>query len=644
MTSSVLNTSPSASDTLHDMERVYTQFFQTAPEAMALLDGDEIVLRVNSHFTHLFEYSLDEACGRRITDLVVPRELNQETELFTERLGLGETVSADSLRRTKSGRLIPVSILCTSYLTVTGEAAVYVAYRDITRQVEATSTLERANKRFQSLIENGSDMISIFDVEGNRTYVSPSTSRTLGFSETELLAENAAEMIHPEDRVRTVEVFTWLSTHPGETRQIEYRRRRQNGDWRLLSASVTSLIDDSAVGGIVINSRDVTDERDLGEQLRRAQKVEAVGRLAGGIAHDFNNLLTVIGMFTEFVLADPTLSDENRADLTEVKKAGDRAATLTQQLLAFGRGQVLKPSTLSLNPRLADLVPVLKRLFDAAIEINLQTDPDLWSVNADAGQIDQVLLNLALNAREAMPSGGALTFVTENCLVAADPRGAGEGFGKASGEYAVLRVRDTGIGMDAATQRKIFEPFFTTKEIGKGTGLGLATAYGIVKQSGGYIKVHSVPQEGTEFAIYLPRGTGTPETVTVAEYTPQPEEGRLLVVEDEPAVSAALARMLRAAGYGVTTARNGGEAWEIFLARKGDFDLLLTDIVMPQLGGQDLAKKCSAYNPALKVLFVSGYIKDSLFSQQTFDKGTEFLEKPFTRDTILSKIATVLAK
>jgi nitrogen-specific signal transduction histidine kinase/CheY-like chemotaxis protein len=388
----------------------------------------------------------------------------------------------------------------------------------------------------------------------------------------------------------------------------------------------------------------VTDERDLGEQLRRAQKMEAVGRLAGGIAHDFNNLLTVIGMFTEFVLGDPTLSDENRGDLTEVKKAGDRAAALTQQLLAFGRGQVLKPSTLSLNPRLADLVPVLKRLFDASIEINLQTDRDLWPVHADPGQIDQVLLNLALNAREAMPTGGALTFVAENCVVGAEPRGVGEALGMKEGEYAVLRVRDTGIGMDAATQRKIFEPFFTTKEVGKGTGLGLATAYGIVKQSGGYIKVHSVPHEGTEFAIYLPRGTQAPDTVTVAEYSPQPEEGRLLVVEDEPAVSAALARMLRAVGYGVTTARNGDEAWETFLARKGDFDLLLTDLVMPEVGGQELAKKCCAYNPALRVLFVSGYIKDSLFNQQTFDKGTQFLEKPFTRDTILSKIATVLAK
>jgi PAS domain S-box-containing protein len=642
-TSKVARALARAPKTLHDMERVYSQLFENAPEAMALLAADETVLRVNSHFTKLFEYSLAEATGRLIADLVVPKELNEETQLFTERLGKRETVSADSLRRTKTGRLIPVSVLATSFQTLTGETAVYVAYRDITLQVRAAETLEKAKKRFQSLIENASDMISIHSVEGKTIYVSPSVARTLGFSESYLLAEKPFDMIHPDDRSSAIEVFNWLLTHPGETKLMVCRRKRHDGQWRLMSALGKNLVDDAGVGGIVFNSKDVTDETELGEQLRRAQKMEAIGRLAGGIAHDFNNLLTVIGMFTEFILADSALSEEHRADLTEVKKAADRAAALTRQLLAFGRSQVLKPSTLNLGRRLEDLMPVLQRLLDATIEIKLQTDPNLWSVCADAGQIDQVLLNLALNARDAMPNGGALTFAAENCAIETEQRGIDEGYTTKAGEYVVLRVRDTGIGMDAATQRNIFEPFFTTKGIGKGTGLGLATAYGIVKQSGGYIKVRSAPQEGTEFAIYLPRGAGAPETGTPAEHPPEPEEGRLLVVEDEPAVSAALTRMLRAVGYVVTTARNGGEAWELFLAQKGDFDLLLTDLVMPELGGKELAEKCCVVNPALKVLFVSGYTQDSIFSQRTFHKGTQFLSKPFSRDTILSKIATVLA-
>ena len=381
------------------------------------------------------------------------------------------------------------------------------------------------------------------------------------------------------------------------------------------------------------------------QQSRQAQKMEAIGRLAGGVAHDFNNLLTVIGSCTDFVLGDPTLPSDHRTDLEEVKKATDRATSLTRQLLAFGRTQVLRPSTLDLNEQVSHLLPMLKRLFETTIEIRLETEPDLWPVRADATQIEQVLLNLALNARDAMADGGVLTFSTENATIGTTRRRTEEEFQIAPGDYVVLKVRDTGIGMDQETQRRIFEPFFTTKETGKGTGLGLATVYGIVKQSGGYITLVSSQGKGAEFQIYLPRTTGMTmeHAIAPSEAKKIPHRGTILLVEDEPAVRHSLERVLTAEGYKVLSAADGVAALALFEERSDEIMLLMTDLVMPTMSGRVLAQKCSIMRPTLKVIYVSGYTRDSLLSQQTFEEGTQLIEKPFTRDGVLARIAEVLS-
>ncbi|HEX6628463.1 MAG TPA: MASE1 domain-containing protein [Gemmatimonadaceae bacterium] len=381
------------------------------------------------------------------------------------------------------------------------------------------------------------------------------------------------------------------------------------------------------------------------QQSRQAQKMEAIGRLAGGVAHDFNNLLTVIGSCTDFVLGDPTLQSEHRADLDEVKKATDRATSLTRQLLAFGRTQVLRPSTISLNEQLTTLLPMLKRLFETTIEIRLETDPNLWPARADATQIEQVLLNLALNARDAMKDGGVLTFVTENAVIATKREQEGEEFVIAPGEYVALKVRDTGIGMDVETQRRVFEPFFTTKETGKGTGLGLATVYGIVKQSGGYITLTTSPGRGAEFRIFLPRteAVAAERIVSRAHANGSSTRGTILLVEDEEVVRHSLERVLTGEGYRVLSAGDGAEALKVFAAKKEEIQLLLTDLVMPVMSGRTLAEKCVGMQESLKVIYVSGYTRDSLLSRQTFEDGTQFIEKPFTRETVLSRIAEVLS-
>jgi len=507
----------------------------------------------------------------------------------------------------------------------------------------AESALRRSRQQHQDIVHFASVGVIQTDSEGKILLANPALAEILGYDGPEqMIGLNVADDVYWDQAEREPILARYELLAEGDAIEVQWKRKDGSPIWiDLHGRSVRGGPDGmSYFEGFVY---DLTGRKNLELQFRQAQKMEAVGRLAGGVAHDFNNLLTVIASCTEFVLGDPTLADEHRNDLGEVKKATDRATSLTRQLLAFGRTQVLRPSTINLNDRLAELLPMLKRLFETTIEIRIQTAPNLWAVRADPGQIEQVLLNLAINARDAMPDGGALTFVTENSVVAAERAAPNQEYIMKPGDYVLLRVRDTGIGMDEDTQRKIFEPFFTTKEIGKGTGLGLATAYGIVKQSGGYIKVRTAPGKGAEFLIYLPRTDAVLDKVVPPEHRDgRPATGTILVVEDEAGVRHALQRILTANGYTVVTAANGAEALELFAGRRQDIDLLISDLVMPAMGGRELARQCRALRDTLKVIYLSGYTRDSLLSQQTFEEGVEFIEKPFTSEAILEHIARVL--
>lgn len=508
----------------------------------------------------------------------------------------------------------------------------------------AQAALERSRQQHRDIVQYATVGVYQADPDGRILLANPALAQILGYDTPEqLIGLNMAEDVYWDQAQRATLLSRFDFPSDGEGLELQWKRKDGSPIWVDLHArSVKDAAGrTSYFEGFVY---DLTGRKNLEGQFRQAQKMEAVGRLAGGVAHDFNNLLTVIGSCTDFILGDPTLAEEHRADLTEVKKATDRATSLTRQLLAFGRTQVLRPSTLDLNERLAELLPMLKRLFETTIDIRIQPAADLWAVRADPTQIEQVLLNLALNSRDAMPKGGVLTFSTENVVIGPADGVAEQEYTMKSGDYVLLRVRDTGVGMNADTQRKVFEPFFTTKEIGKGTGLGLATAYGIVKQSGGYIKLQSSLGRGTEFMIYLPRTDAAVSDKVTAPTRSTAPAGKftVLVVEDEPAVQQALQRLLAGEGYTVRTATNGAEALELFVAEKDKIDLLITDIVMPAMDGRTLAEKCSALRDTLKVIYVSGYTRDSLLSQQTFEDGTEFIEKPFTRDAVLARISEVL--
>ncbi|MCM2270812.1 MAG: response regulator, partial [Thermoanaerobaculia bacterium] len=379
----------------------------------------------------------------------------------------------------------------------------------------------------------------------------------------------------------------------------------------------------------------------LEAQFRQAQKMEAVGRLAGGVAHDFNNLLSVILGYAEVAMARDGLDDATRADVAEIRRAGESAAALTRQLLAFSRQQVLSPVVLDLNAVVAPLEPMLARLLGEDVVVRLRLAPALGRVEADAHQIEQVVMNLAVNSRDAMPDGGHLTIETAD--VELDAAYAEQHVGVEPGHYVMLAISDDGHGMDAATRERLFEPFFTTKEAGKGTGLGLATVYGIVKQSGGHIWIYSESGQGTTFRIYLPRTDGAaPAVVARPPAAPRGGDETVLVVEDQEALRQLLGRLLSAAGYRVLTASNGAEALALSAAHAGAVDLVLTDVVMPEMGGLELMARLRERHPELRVLFMSGYTEETVARHGVLDPARNFLGKPFTAAELARRVRTLL--
>jgi PAS domain S-box-containing protein len=621
-------------EALRESERRFRAVIENSSDAIALFAADATILYGSPATTRILGYDLDEFVGRNAFDLIRPEDrdgVRQKLEDLLSRPGTMVEVSAHV--RHKDGSWRYLESVFNNLLADPSVGAIVNNYRDATERRLAEETLRRSQEwleRAQAVAHVGS-WVSVPAEAGGLEW-SAETLRIFGLPPGSFdgRTETFFSMVHPDDRL-AVQQASETALAGGGRYSIDHRIVRADGSVRWVHEEGDVLRDDAGRPASMIGTvQDITDRKRLEEQLLQSQKMEAIGRLAGGVAHDFNNLLTAIIGYADLLARRVKGTPRLEHDVAEILEAAERAAGLTRQLLAFSRKQVLQPRVLSLNAAVADIENMLRRLIGEDIQLVTQLHEGLGHVRADPTQLEQVILNLAVNARDAMPRGGRLTVETANV----EPE---------DGRYVMLSVSDTGIGMDAETCRRVFEPFFTTKEPGKGTGLGLATVYGIVAQSGGSIRVHSEPGQGTTFKVFLPRVDDP--LASEAGPAERPADGgseTLLVAEDEDGVRSLICEILRELGYHVLEAPRPEMAIKAMREGARPVHLLLTDVVMPGMDGRQLAEKLTTLQPGLRVLYMSGYTGEAIAEHGVLEHGTQFLQKPFTPDALARKVREVL--
>jgi PAS domain S-box-containing protein len=630
-----------------EMVRRDTVAMDSAMDGMAIVSGEGKYTYVNAAYAHLMGHpNAQSMVGQYWVEMHSLSDVKPAEQQIREGLAReGKWFGAVTIQR--DGVAVPTEIS----ITKLPDGGVVTIGRDVSERQRSEKSRKEAETKYKTLVEQVAAIsyIAELGMDGQWLYISPQVEAMFGFAADEWLADSRqwAKHIHPEDQ-KIVEIAEEESKR-SERFQAEYRIVRKDG--RVIWVSDTAAVVPGSnshplMEGIIV---DITDKKQLEGQLQQSRRMEAVGRLAGGIAHDFNNLLTIIKGYTELALIRAKGMPELRSDVERIEDAAERAAGLVRQLLAFSRRQVMQPKVLDLNGIVVGLDKLLRRLMDEDIQMVTVANEAVGAIKADPGQIEQVIMNLVVNARDAMPSGGRLTVETAN--VELDSTYARDHASVKPGKYVMLAVSDTGIGMSADTVAHIFEPFYTTKESGRGTGLGLSTVYGIVKQSGGYIWVYSELNHGTTFKVYLPRVDEAVERAAVAakpaENVPAKElSGRetILLVEDEPELRELTRTVLAARGYNVIEAMSAEGAERLASDRRdgAKIHLLLTDVIMPGVSGRELAKRVLARQPSVRVLYMSGYTYNVIAENGTLERGVAFLQKPFTPSALVEKVREVL--
>ncbi len=638
-----------------------TELLETLPDAIVAVDRDGIIVQVNTQTQELFGYDRKELIGQKI-ELLVPERYRKQHHHHrhnfaqapkTRRMG----ADLELYGRRRNGSEFPVEISLSPVSTGKG-TLVLSAIRDMSDRKRIDEELRRTSEelhrrtaeqlgeyrtRLASIIDSSEDAILSKDLNGIITSWNRGAEHIYGYTAEEIVGKHISLLI-PSNRPDEIPEILQKIARGESVEHSESIRVTKDGRYLSVSVSVSPLRDATGkIAGASAIARDITAQKRGESQLRQAQKMEAVGRLAGGVAHDFNNILGIISACTEFLrdridpAAEPSLYVEN------IKKATERGTSLTKQLLAFSRSSAIQPRVLDLNERLKDISKLLRPLLGEDIEILITSRSSAVVIEADPGQLDQIVINLAVNARDAMSRGGK--FILETGLVKFDETFAEQHQSMTAGDYVLLAVSDTGAGMDEATMSRVFEPFFTTKELGKGTGLGLATVYGIVKQNAGHIMVYSEPGQGTTFKIYLPSAEhkiGLASKSEVETISPKRPGATILLVEDDEMMRSLTRQLLQEHGYTVVEANDGKSALEWVASHPGPIDLLLTDVVMRRMSGPELVDRLSASYPALKVIYMSGYTGRLIAEREVLKPGVPLIEKPFTRAVLLNTIHTTL--
>jgi len=628
-----------------DEER-FRALIENSRDAITLMDAEGMVLFQSPSATRITGYTPDDLVGVNVFTLIHPDDLPAALRTMEAALdGPGQAVRVTHRVRHKDGNWRSYETDAVNWLNHPAIGAIVMNYRDITERLQSERAARESAERLDLALEAAGGTAWDWDLISGEVAFSPRWALLLGFEAGEIGNDHAewARRLHPDDgpavtRAREAHVQGRQPVY-----EVEHRLRAKDGTWKwvLDRGRVVAWDAEGRPRRMVGIMTDLSERKRLEAQLAQAQKMEAVGQLAGGIAHDFNNVLTAILSTSELILLELGATDPHREDLEEIKRSANRAAALTRQLLAYSRRQVLQPRVTDLNTVVANVDRMLRRLLGEQVTLVQSLDPELGRVRADRGQVEQILVNLAMNAGDAMPEGGRLTIATANVSVIPDDAGPA-----VDGPYVMLGVSDTGTGMDEATRSRIFEPFFTTKGRGQGTGLGLATVYGIVRQSGGVIRVTSEPGAGATFRIFLPRVEDEMEpepVVAPVGRTPAARgaAGTILLVEDEEAVRRLGKRILEKEGYSVLVAEHAAEAMAVAAAWKGPIDLLVTDVVMPGRSGVELARELEQMRPGIPVLFTSGYPETTRGRWQPPKGWGAFLQKPFTPTELVEAVRAV---
>ena len=630
---------------LVESEAMAKSIMDSAADGIVIISSKGIIESFNPAAEKIFGWTAAEVIGKRINILMPQAHRDRHDDFLRSylRTGLKKVIGIgrETMAQRKDGSTFPIELAVSEVKL--GHRSIFTGIvRDITSLRQSASALQASEERFRLLVETMNDGLAVQDAQGHIIYVNPRFCQILGYERHCLIGRLVSELMDIGSRIVFQNELKDQQARDGDL--VELGLERDDGEKITVRVSAKALHDaDGEPMGSFLVITDMTQVKRLQRQLIHSQKMEAVGRLAGGIAHDFNNLLMIIQGYADLALADLDHDNPLYSQIKQINQASKRAEALTRQLLAFSRKQVLQPKVLSLLITLPDIEQMLKRLLGENIDLALKLDGSTGLIMADEGQIEQVIFNLAVNARDAMRDGGTLTISTRNVLL--DDQYLGAEAEIPPGAYVLLTVTDTGIGMDPHVQSKIFEPFFTTKEKGQGTGLGLSTAYGIIKQSGGEIMVYSEPGHGTCFKIYLPLVQAGQETVQAEPIPAAGERGHetILVVEDEDRLREMIVTALTQSGYTVLEASDGPSALDRYAHNPRAIDLVLTDVMMPKMNGKAFADRFLRHRPQTRVLYMSGYADDIILKHGALKPDTLFIHKPFTQKELIGMIHKILA-